>query len=161
MSGLGDIDEASYTGISMGVRASCVGGEPTDGCAGEDSMPVRSEFVCALPCWPPRTLTTIWRRPGTMAVGPKYLKYGIRLRVLKLKPEPLLGGFSCLGEGLRMLVSELCDTVEMVWGRCGRVSCGSMGGSYRRGGMLFEALLSLLAAFGTSFCASPVPGSSP
>jgi len=38
MSGLGDIDEASYTGISAGVRASGAGGEPTDGCAGEDSI---------------------------------------------------------------------------------------------------------------------------
>jgi len=38
MSGLGDIDEASYTGISAGVRASGTGGEPTDGCAGEDSI---------------------------------------------------------------------------------------------------------------------------
>lgn len=37
MSGLGDIDEASYTGISIGVRASCAGGEPTEGWAGEDS----------------------------------------------------------------------------------------------------------------------------
>ena len=38
MSGLGDIDEASYMGISAGVRASGACGEPTDGCAGEDSI---------------------------------------------------------------------------------------------------------------------------
>ena len=37
MSGLGDMAEASYTGISSGVRASAAGGEPTEGCAGEDS----------------------------------------------------------------------------------------------------------------------------
>jgi hypothetical protein len=156
MSGLGDIDEESYTGISTGVRASCNGGEPVDGCAGEDSTLVRSELVWALPCCPPRTLTTIWRRPGTMAVGPKYLKYGIRLRVLRLNPEPALGGFSCLGEG-----SEACDMVDTVCGRWGRVSWGSMGGSYFLGGTLFDALLSLGATFLPCFCTSPVPGSSP
>jgi hypothetical protein len=80
-------------------------------------MYLRSDVVWALPCCLPRTLTTICRSPGTMAVGPKYLKYGIRLRVLRLKP-PLLPVDSTLGEAWR-LNSEVCD---VVCGRCGRVS---------------------------------------
>jgi hypothetical protein len=50
MSGLGDIDEASYTGISTGVRASCTGDEPTDGCAGDEVMVCSDEVSNGMTC---------------------------------------------------------------------------------------------------------------
>lgn len=92
-----------------------------------------------------------------MAVGPKYLKYGILFRVFKLRPE-LLAVRSVFGEMLMLLESEFC---EVVCGRRGRVSCGSMGGSGGREGALAETVLSLLGVFLPSFCASVVPVSSP
>lgn len=60
-----------------------MGGEPTEGGnPGDDS--IGSDVVCPVPCCFPLTLTTICLKPGMMAVGPKYRKYGMRLRVLRL-----------------------------------------------------------------------------
>jgi len=41
-----------------------------------------------------------------MAVGPKYLKYGILFRVFKLRPELPVVGSSVFGEMLMLLESE-------------------------------------------------------
>jgi hypothetical protein len=55
-----------------------------------------------------------------MAVGPKYLKYGILFRVLRLRPAlPLSSNF---GDGRIVLESEACDAVDVLCGRYGRVS---------------------------------------
>lgn len=95
-----------------------------------------------------------------MAVGPKYLKYGIRLRVLKVRPPELPVAMSILGDGLTVLDSDVCDAV---CSKGGRVSWGSMADSFFEDGLLLlDSVLSRRAvAFLLALCASPAPLSSP
>lgn len=94
-----------------------------------------------------------------MAVGPKYRKYGILLRVLKVRPE-LPVAISSLGDGLTVLES---DAWEVVCGIDGRVSWGSIGASFFRAEVLLldTVLARREGAFLLFFCASPAPLSSP
>lgn len=83
-----------------------------------------------------------------MAVGPKYLKYGILLRVLRERLPELPVGMSNLGEGLTVLESDVC---EVLCAKGGRVSWGSMGDSCFRAG----AFLPSLGASAVALLSSP------
>lgn len=54
----------------------------------------------------PRTCTTICLKPGTIAVGPKYRKYGTCVRLLELTEARLLSGLSTAARDSNSLFRE-------------------------------------------------------
>lgn len=55
-------------------------------CFGDDPRLSSADDVVVVPLLP-WTLTTICLKPGMMAVGPKYLKYGILFLMLSVRAE--------------------------------------------------------------------------
>lgn len=82
--GLGGTLDVSYTGGSRGRGDSSIGVDSKS--FGDDPGISPADEAAVVPLVS-LTLTTICLKPGMIAVGPKYLKYGMRLRMLSVRAE--------------------------------------------------------------------------